>query len=57
MTTPQALHLVSIMSRAESQRKGDYRVYESLKREIAKMNLSNAEYEDAIKRLAKKLRV
>lgn len=57
MTTPQALHLIAIMSRAESQRKGDYRVYESLKREIASMNLTSVEYESAIKRLARKLRV
>lgn len=57
MNTTQAVHLLKIITRAESQRKGDYRVYESLKQEIEGMGLSCDEYEKAIKNLAKKLRV
>lgn len=57
MNTTQAVHLLKIITRAESQRKGDYRVYESLKQEIEGMGLSCDEYEKAIRNLAKKLRV
>lgn len=57
MNTTQALHLVNLIKRADQQRKGDYRVYESLKHEIEDMGLTCDEFEQAIKKLANKLRV
>ena len=57
MNTSQALKIKDIMERAENQIKGNYRVYENLKREIDKLELRPEEREASVRRMAKILKV
>lgn len=49
--------LDNIINEAKKAPKGDYHRYEMYKRRIETLHLSPAEYEDAVKRLSKALRV
>ena len=49
--------LDSILSIAARDRKGDYRIYDSYQRQIQRLDLSPKEYESAIIKLSKILKV
>ena len=57
MTTQQAATVLSVLKRADSERRGDYRVYERLKAMLAGIGLKPDEYESAVRRLARALNI
>ena len=57
MDTNTKKTLDSIFDIAARDRKGDYRIYDSYKRQIQKLGLSPKEYESAVKKKKKVLKV
>lgn len=57
MNTNTKKTLDSIFEIAARDRKGDYRIYDSYQRQIQKLSLSPKEYESAIIKLSKVLKV
>lgn len=57
MTTQQAATVLSVLKRADSERRGDWRAYERLKSALANIGLRPDEYESAVRRLARALHI
>lgn len=57
MNTNTKKTLNSIFEIAARDRKGDYRIYDSYQRQIQKLGLSPKEYESAVIKLSKVLKV
>lgn len=57
MNIDQARELMHVMDMASREQKRSYRAYELLKGNISSIGLTKKEYEQAVRKLADKLRV